>query len=99
MISLEKIQECERLYKEGNHTIKQIMSITGIRSEQTVYRILDSANIPRRPSRKTCIRATVSFDKNSAEIIRIINPKSLSEWICGLIKSRYGDYLKKRDTE
>lgn len=87
MISADKISECERLYREGNHTIKEIMEITGIRSEQTIYRILDAAGIPRRPNRRIALRATISFDEEAAEIIRKENPKNLSEWICNMIKS------------
>lgn len=86
-ITLDQETECERLYKEGKHTIKQIMQITGIRSEQTIYRILDASGVPRKPTRGTVMKATISFDKDTAEIIERINPKNLSEWICNLIKA------------
>lgn len=88
MISLEQQQMCERLYKEGNHKIKEIMSITGIRSEQTIYRILDAAGIPRRPTRSTVMKATISFDKETVDIINVANPKNLSEWVCNKIKDK-----------
>lgn len=90
MIKVEQQILCERLYQEGNHTIKEIMSLTGIRSEQTIYRILDAANIPRRPSRQAVQKVSVSLDKDAADIIREVNPKNLSKWICDLIKLAYG---------
>lgn len=36
------------LYKKGI-TIKEIMTQTGIRSQQTIYRLLDDNKVPRRP--------------------------------------------------
>lgn len=63
MITTEQQLLCEKLYKQGKLTIKQIMAETGIRSEQTVYRILDAANIPRRPNRATVLKKTISFDR------------------------------------
>lgn len=86
MLSIEQIQACERLYREGNHTIKQIMQETGIRSEQTVYRVLDAAGIPRRPNRRIALRATISFDEEAAKIINEVNPKNMSEWVCDIVK-------------
>lgn len=37
-----------QLYLLGKK-IKEIMNLTGIKSEQTIYRLLDENNIPRRP--------------------------------------------------
>lgn len=50
------------------------MAVTGIRSEQTVYRILDAAGIPRRPTRNTVMKATISMDKETVDIINRVNP-------------------------
>ena len=82
-------KECIRLYEEGVLTIKEIMAETGIRSEQTIYRILDAAGIPRRPARPTEWRAAISFDKETVEIIDDIRPRNLSAWVCKIIKEVY----------
>lgn len=87
MISVDQQVMCEKLYKEGELKIKEIMAVTGIRSEQTVYRILDAAGIPRRPTRGTVMKATISMDKETVDIINRVNPRNLSEWICDLIKN------------
>ena len=89
MIPLEQRELCEKLYKDGSHTIKKIMSITGIRSEQTIYRILDEAGIPRRPTRPTEWRATISFDKETSDMIGEVRPRNLSAWVCKMIKEAY----------
>lgn len=39
------------LYKQGK-SIKEIISETGIKSEHTIYRLLDKNNIPRRATLK-----------------------------------------------
>lgn len=89
MIKEYQKKECIRLYKEGILTIKEIMVETGIRSEQTIYRILDAACIPRRPARPTEWRAAISFDKETVEIIDDIRPRNLSAWVCKIIKEVY----------
>ena len=89
MIKEHQKKECIRLYKEGILTIKEIMVETGIRSEQTIYRILDAACIPRRPARPTEWRAAISFDKETVEIIDDIRPRNLSAWVCKTIKEVY----------
>lgn len=81
--------QCVRLYKEGVLTIREIMAKTGIRSEQTIYRILDEAGVPRRPVRPTEYRATISFDKETADIINEARPRNLSVWVCKMIKKAY----------
>ncbi len=86
MISKEQRKECVRLYQSGYYPIKQIMRITGIRSEQTIYRILDEQGVSRKDKRETHYRATISFDRDSWNIIEKACPYNLSEWVCGLIK-------------
>lgn len=89
MIKQYQKDECIKLYKQGALTIKEIMAETGIRSEQTVYRILDAAGVPRKPVRPTEWRATISFDADTSAIIDDVRPKNLSEWICEIIKDYY----------
>lgn len=40
MIRQYQKDECIKLYQEGVLTINEIMATTGIRSEQTIYRIV-----------------------------------------------------------
>lgn len=89
MIREHQKRECIRLYREGILTIKEIMAETGIRSEQTIYRILDEAGIPRRPTRPTEWRVTISFDKETSDIIDEVRPRNLSAWVCKMIKESY----------
>ena len=89
MITTDQQLLCEKLYKQGKLTIKQIMAETGIRSEQTIYRILDASNIPRRPNRSTVLKKTISFDSDTAKILEKHAEGNLSRWICDLIKKNY----------
>ena len=47
LISLEQEEEVVRLYRSEKYTIKQICKMTGVVSEQTIYRILRERNIPK----------------------------------------------------
>lgn len=47
-ITLDQESRVLSLYKAGM-AIKEIMKETDIKSEQTIYRILDSNGVPRRP--------------------------------------------------
>ena len=89
MITTDQQLLCEKLYKQGKLTIKQIMAETGIRSEQTIYRILDASNIRRRPNRSTVLKKTISFDSDTAKILEKHAEGNLSRWICDLIKKNY----------
>lgn len=79
--------KCVNLYKEGKYKIKEIMALTGIRSEQTVYRILDEEKVPRRPKRETVMKATISLDAGAMDVIEKANPKNLSEFVCEAVKN------------
>lgn len=89
MIKESQRKECVRLYQEGLLTIKEIMADTGIRSEQTIYRILDAAGIPRRPARPTEWKATISFDRETSDIIDEARPRNLSKWVCEMIRKAH----------
>ena len=75
-----------RLYRAQKLTIKQIMDETGVKSEQTIYRILDENDIPRLQQRETVRKASISFDADTWGIIERKAPKNLSKFICDLIK-------------
>lgn len=87
MITLEQQEKCIKLYRDGQHTIKQILAETGIRSEQTVYRILDQAGIPRRPARMSVMKVSVNLDKGAVDVIEKVKPKNLSEFVSEAIKA------------
>lgn len=77
LISLEQEKQMIQLYLSGEK-IKKIMTITGIKSEQTVYRLLDENNIPRRPKIES---KKVSFVA-SKEVLSILEgKKDLSSFI------------------
>ena len=89
MIREDKRKECVRLYREGGHTIQEIMSLTGIRSSKTVYSILSEAGVDLRP--RTAYQRTVVFDEETAAVIERVKPRNLSAWICKLIRQSYSD--------
>ena len=53
MTTQEQKDLCIRLYTEGNHTIKDIVFMAGLRYAPDVYKILDEAGIPRKNNRKS----------------------------------------------
>lgn len=56
------------LYKDGM-AIKEIMGKTDIRSEQTIYRILDSNGVPRRPKVRGVKKILVKIEEDVAAIL------------------------------
>ena len=86
-ISSEQQEEVVRLYRSKKYSIKEILSLTGIGSEQTVYRILagrDDIEMIRRtnPAKKLC----VNLDSEAAKCLKEAHPKNVSEWISNCIK-------------
>lgn len=77
-ISLDQEKQMIQLYLSGKK-IKEIMTITGIKSEQTIYRLLDENNIPRRPKielKKVSFAATkevLSILQDKEDISMFIN--------------------------
>lgn len=67
-ITLDQESRVLSLYKEGM-AIKEIMSKTDIKSEQTIYRILDSNGVPRRPRVKCVKKILVMLEEDVAEIM------------------------------
>ena len=85
-ITVEQIEAVVRLYVDRKLSIKQIMKEAGVRSEQTVYRILDESGVPRYERRATVKKATISFDGAAWDLIQARSPRNLSLFICNLIK-------------
>ena len=57
------------LYKDGM-AIKEIMKDAEIKSEQTIYRILDSNGVPRRPKVNGVKRILVMIEEDVAAIMK-----------------------------
>ncbi|MDR0185338.1 helix-turn-helix domain-containing protein [Prevotella brunnea] len=89
LIKKEQKEIVVRLYRNNSHTIKQIMELTGVRSEQTIYRILSDYNIPKQRTRKPTRTITIGLDKEAEEVIISANPKNLSEFVSEMIKKGY----------
>ncbi|MBS6328004.1 MAG: hypothetical protein KH425_00150 [Prevotella bivia] len=96
MITLEQQEEVVRLYQSHLLTIKQIMMVSGVKSEQTIYRILDDYRIPRREKRQAEMRLCISVDEYTAYIIDKAAPINISKWICEQIKE---NYKRKKDND
>lgn len=90
MISKEQEQEVIRLYRGRKNSIKQIMAQTGVRSEQTIYRILSANNVPKQKTRKPTRRISVGLDEEAESIIRKARPSNISEFVSEMIKRGYG---------
>ena len=86
MIYTDDVREkCAKLYKQG-FPIKDIMHQTGLRSTQTVYRILREGKIPARNTDKKGGKViTVSLDKEAVRIIKLKKPRNLSNFVCAAI--------------
>lgn len=95
LITDEQKEEVKRLYRLQKHTIKQIMKLTGVRSEQTIYVILDDARIPRFKTRNIVRRISVGIDEELNNIIEKETPKNTAEFICNMAKEGYYAKSKK----
>lgn len=67
-ITLDQESRVLSLYKQGI-AIKEIIKETGVRSEQTIYRILDSNDVPRRPKVRGVKRILVMIEEDVAAIL------------------------------
>lgn len=75
--------------------IKEIMRQTNIKSEQTVYRILDANGISRRPKKRCSIKRTISFE-DDVEMDILEHSDNVSAFICECIrKARLYDAIVK----
>lgn len=67
-ITLDQESRVLSLYKDGI-AIKEIIKETGVRSEQTIYRILDSNDVPRRPKVRGVRKIFVTIEEDVAAIL------------------------------
>lgn len=67
-ITLDQESRVLSLYKDGI-AIKEIIRETGVRSEQTIYRILDSNGVPRRPKVRGVRKIFVTIEEDVATIL------------------------------
>lgn len=67
-ITLDQESRVLSLYKDGI-AIKEIIRETGVRSEQTIYRILDGNGVPRRPKVRGVKRILVMIEEDVAAIL------------------------------
>lgn len=65
------------------------MRLTGVRSEQTIYAILDDARVPRLKTRNIVRKISVGIDEELNEIIEKENPKNIAEFVCNMAKKGY----------
>ena len=87
MISQDQKQQAIALYQKGIHSIKSILAMTGIRSEQTLYRILDTYGIPRQKRKVVARKISETLDEKTAAILDSKYPQNISEFICKAIQA------------
>lgn len=83
-ISIKQIVSLLSLYAD-DVPIKEIMKRTGIRSEQTVYRILDENGIKRRLRKRCPIKMTISFEDDVKTDI-LEHSSNVSAFVCECIR-------------
>lgn len=87
-ITLDQESRVLSLYKDGM-AIKEIMKETDIKSEQTIYRILDSNGVPRRPKVNGVKRILVMIEEDVAAILD--KEQSVSLYVNEAIRYYHGN--------
>ena len=95
-ITEQQKKEVIRLYRLQKYTIKQIMKLTGVRAEQTIYVFLDEARVPRFKTREIVKKISVGLDQELYDIIRKEQPKNVAEWVCERTKEGYYSQSKEK---
>ena len=86
-ITLDQEPRVLSLYKDGM-AIKEIMKDTEIKSEQTIYRILDSNGVPRRPKVRGVRKIFVTIEEDVAAILN--KEQSVSLYVNEAIRFYHG---------
>ncbi|MGJ0891877.1 helix-turn-helix domain-containing protein [Phocaeicola vulgatus] len=87
-ITLDQESRVLSLYKAGM-AIKEIMKDTEIKSEQTIYRILDSNDVPRRPKVRGVRKIFVTIEEDVAAILD--KEQSVSLYVNEAIRFYHGN--------
>lgn len=87
-ITLDQESRVLSLYKDGM-AIKEIIRETGVRSEQTIYRILDSNDVPRRPKVRGVRKIFVTIEEDVAAILD--KEQSVSLYVNEAIRYYHGN--------
>ena len=87
-ITLDQESRVLSLYKDGI-AIKEIIRETGVRSEQTIYRILDSNGVPRRPKVRGVRKIFVTIEEDVATILD--KEQSVSLYVNEAIRFYHGN--------
>ncbi len=87
-ITLDQESRVLSLYKAGM-AIKEIMKDTEIKSEQTIYRILDSNGVPRRPKVRGVRKIFVTIEEDVAAILD--KEQSVSLYVNEAIRYYHGN--------
>lgn len=98
-LSSEQIEDVVRLYRSKKYSIKEILALTGIGSEQTVYRILagrDDIEMMRRTSPTK--KYSVNLDTEAVRVLETVNPRNISQWINDLIVKAGEDLMIEVET-
>lgn len=96
--TLEQTSQILVLYAD-DVPIKEILRRTGVKSEQTLYAILDENEIPRKPKKRCPVKMTISFE-DDVEMDILEHSDNTSAFVCECIrKARLYDELKKKAAE
>lgn len=98
-LSSEQIEEVVRLYRSKKYCIKEILALTGIGSEQTIYRIIagrDDVEMMRRTSPTK--KYSVNLDTEAVRVLETVNPRNISQWINDLIVKAGEDLMIRIET-
>lgn len=83
-ITPEQVSSLLILYAD-DVPIKEIMRLTGIKSEQTIYRLLDENKVKRKPKKNCSIKRCISFEAD-VELDVVEHAGNVSAFVCECIR-------------
>lgn len=86
MVTEKQKKEVIQLYRNKEHSIKEIMELVGIRSTTTIYKIVNSVEDMPRHRSMDGVRISVTLDGEAAAILASENPRNTSRWVSAQIK-------------